>query len=124
MIMTKLCAAGGLQRVKTLQQAVNFWAAGETALGERIQAAAGLIRTCPVPTNSQNESPGNEFLSAAIRYRTKSLKTGSNIYSLKEITTAASLGHSYATMSLMDEQMDMHTLARQMGTSIGMLEQY
>jgi hypothetical protein len=30
MITTKLCAAGGLQRVKTLQQAVNFWAAGET----------------------------------------------------------------------------------------------
>lgn len=30
MITTKLCAAGGLQRVKTPQQAVNFWAAGET----------------------------------------------------------------------------------------------
>jgi hypothetical protein len=30
MITTKLCAAGGLQRVKTPQQAVNFWVAGET----------------------------------------------------------------------------------------------
>jgi hypothetical protein len=27
-------------------------------------------------------------------------------------------------MSLMDGQMDMHTLAKQMGTSIGMLEQH
>jgi integrase len=35
-----------------------------------------------------------------------------------------SLRHSYATMSLMDGQMDMHTLAKQMGTSIGMLEQH
>jgi len=35
-----------------------------------------------------------------------------------------SLRHSYATMSLMDGQMDMHTLARQMGTSVGMLEQH
>ena len=35
-----------------------------------------------------------------------------------------SLRHSYATMSLMDGHLDMHTLARQMGTSIGMLEQH
>jgi integrase len=35
-----------------------------------------------------------------------------------------SLRHSYATISLMDGQMDMHTLAKQMGTSIGMLEQH
>jgi len=35
-----------------------------------------------------------------------------------------SLRHSYATMSLMDGQMDMHTLAKQMGTSIAMLEQH
>ena len=35
-----------------------------------------------------------------------------------------SLRHCYATMSLMDGQMDMHTLAKQMGTSIGMLEQH
>ena len=36
----------------------------------------------------------------------------------------ASLGVGYATISLMDGQMDMDTLARQMGTSIGMLEQH
>jgi integrase len=35
-----------------------------------------------------------------------------------------SLRHCYATMSLMDGQMDMHTLAKQMGTSVGMLEQH
>jgi len=35
-----------------------------------------------------------------------------------------SLRHSYATMSLMDGHLDMHTLAKQMGTSIGMLEQH
>ncbi len=35
-----------------------------------------------------------------------------------------SLRHSYATMSLLDGHLDMHTLARQMGTSIGMLEQH
>jgi integrase len=35
-----------------------------------------------------------------------------------------SLRDSYATMSLMDGQMDMHTLAMQMGTSIGTLEQH
>lgn len=38
--------------------------------------------------------------------------------------TLYSLRHSYATLSLMDGQMDMHTLAKQMGTSIGMLEQH
>jgi hypothetical protein len=30
MITTKLCAAGGLQRVKSPQRAVNFMATGET----------------------------------------------------------------------------------------------
>jgi hypothetical protein len=35
-----------------------------------------------------------------------------------------SLRHSYATMSLLAGHMDMHTLAKQMGTSIGMLEQH
>jgi len=35
-----------------------------------------------------------------------------------------SLRHSYATMSLKDGHLDMHTPARQMGTSIGMLEQH
>lgn len=35
-----------------------------------------------------------------------------------------SLRHCYAIMSLMDGQMDMHTLAKQMGTSVGMLEQH
>jgi integrase len=35
-----------------------------------------------------------------------------------------SLRHCYATISLMDGQMDMHTLAKQMGTSVGMLEQH
>ena len=35
-----------------------------------------------------------------------------------------SLRHCYATTSLMDGQMDMHTLAKQMGTSVGMLEQH
>lgn len=35
-----------------------------------------------------------------------------------------SLRHSYATMSLLDGKLDMHTLAKQMGTSIGMLEQH
>jgi integrase len=34
------------------------------------------------------------------------------------------LGFDKATISLMDGQMDMHTLAKQMGTSIGMLEQH
>jgi len=35
-----------------------------------------------------------------------------------------SLRHTYATMALMDGQMDMHTVAKQMGTSVGMLEQH
>lgn len=35
-----------------------------------------------------------------------------------------SLRHCYATMSLMAGQLDMHTLARQMGTSVEMLEQH
>jgi integrase len=35
-----------------------------------------------------------------------------------------SLRHTYATMALMDGQMDMHTVAKQMGMSIGMLEQH
>lgn len=38
--------------------------------------------------------------------------------------TLYSLRHTYATLSLMDGQMDMHTLAKQMGTSIAMLEQH
>ena len=37
MITTKLCAAGGLQRIKTLQKAVNFRASGETPLAARFQ---------------------------------------------------------------------------------------
>ena len=35
-----------------------------------------------------------------------------------------SLRHCYATLALMDGQMDMHTVAKQMGTSVGMLEQH
>jgi hypothetical protein len=35
-----------------------------------------------------------------------------------------SLRHSYATMSLMDGQMDMLTLAKQMGISTGMVVQH
>jgi integrase len=35
-----------------------------------------------------------------------------------------SLRHCYATLALMDGQMDMHTIAKQMGTSVGMLEQH
>jgi len=35
-----------------------------------------------------------------------------------------SLRHSYAPMRLMDGQWDMHILAKQMGTSIGTLEQH
>ena len=38
--------------------------------------------------------------------------------------TLYSLRHTYATLSLMDGQMDMHTLAMQMGTSIALLEQH
>jgi integrase len=38
--------------------------------------------------------------------------------------TLYSLRHTYATLSLMDGQMDVHTLAKQMGTSIAMLEQH
>lgn len=37
MITTKLCAAGGLQRVKMPHQAVNFWVAGETPLAARFK---------------------------------------------------------------------------------------
>lgn len=37
MITTKLCGAGGLQRVKTPQQAVNFSATGETPWEVRFQ---------------------------------------------------------------------------------------
>ena len=38
--------------------------------------------------------------------------------------TLYSLRHTYATLALMDGQMDMHTVAKQMGTSIAMLEQH
>jgi hypothetical protein len=60
-----------------------------------------------VLTNSQNESLGNALPTAAKRRRTEHLQTGSNIYSLKKINRAASLGVSYASMSLRIEQMDM-----------------
>ena len=43
MITTKLCAAGGLQRVKTPQQAVNFWATGETPWEARFKRLQGLF---------------------------------------------------------------------------------
>jgi integrase len=38
--------------------------------------------------------------------------------------TLHSLRHTYATLALMDGQMDMHTVAKQMGTSIAMLERH
>ena len=38
--------------------------------------------------------------------------------------TLYSLRHTYATLALMGGQMDMHTVAKQMGTSIAMLEQH
>ena len=35
-----------------------------------------------------------------------------------------SLRHRYATLALLEGSVDLHTLAKQMGTSIGMLEQH
>ena len=35
-----------------------------------------------------------------------------------------SLRHTYATLALTDGMVDIHTLARQMGTSVGMLEKH
>jgi integrase len=38
--------------------------------------------------------------------------------------TQYSLRHTYATLSLTDGGMDVHTLAKQMGTSVGMIEKH
>ena len=42
----------------------------------------------------------------------------------KQQRTLYSLRHAYATLALMDDAIDIHTLARQMGTSVGMLEKH
>ena len=42
----------------------------------------------------------------------------------KQQRTLYSLRHEYATLALMDDAIDIHTLARQMGTSVGMLEKH
>jgi integrase len=42
----------------------------------------------------------------------------------KQKRTLYSLRHAYATLALMDDAIDIHTLARQMGTSVGMLEKH
>lgn len=42
----------------------------------------------------------------------------------KQKRTLYSLRHTYATLALMDDAVDIHTLARQMGTSVGMLEKH
>ena len=41
-----------------------------------------------------------------------------------ENRTLYSLRHTYATLSLMSGDMDIHTLAKQMGTSVGMIERH
>lgn len=66
MITTKLYATGALHRVKTQQQAVNFWASGETPWEDRFKLLWGLISTGYFPTNSQNESLGNELSTAQV----------------------------------------------------------
>ena len=38
--------------------------------------------------------------------------------------TLYSLRHTYATLALMSGDMDIHTLAKQMGTSVGMIERH
>lgn len=38
--------------------------------------------------------------------------------------TLYSLRHTYATLAMMDSNVDIHTLAKQMGTSVGMLEKH
>jgi integrase len=38
--------------------------------------------------------------------------------------TLYSLRHTYATLALTDGAMDVHTLAKQMGTSVGMIEKH
>ena len=48
---------------------------------------------------------------------------------LKDITTNQnrtlySLRHTYATLAMMDSNVDIHTLAKQMGTSVTMLEKH
>jgi hypothetical protein len=41
-----------------------------------------------------------------------------------ENRTLYSLRHTYATLALMSGDMDIHTLAKQMGTSVGMIERH
>jgi len=41
-----------------------------------------------------------------------------------ENRTLYSLRHTYATLALISGDMDIHTLAKQMGTSVGMIEKH
>jgi integrase len=38
--------------------------------------------------------------------------------------TLYSLRHTYATLELIENRTDLHTLAKQMGTSVGMIEKH
>jgi integrase len=38
--------------------------------------------------------------------------------------TLYSLRHTYATLELIENRKDLHTLAKQMGTSVGMIEKH